>query len=149
MSGSRPPDGAGTDATEGMPGPLIEPEGWPRGAGYAHGVVRPGRVLALAGQIGWEPRTQQLVSGGFAAQCRQTFANIAALLRTAGARPEHMVRATWYITDGDAYLAARREIGVAWREHFGSHYPAMAVVVVAGLVERGALVEIEVTAVID
>jgi enamine deaminase RidA (YjgF/YER057c/UK114 family) len=127
---------------------FIEPPGWPRGAGYAHAVARTGRTLALAGQIGWDPRTQQLVPGGFAAQCRQAFANVRALLDAAGARPEDLVRITWYITDRAAYLAARVEIGAAWREYFGRHYPAMTVVVVAGLIEPAALVELEATAVI-
>ena len=126
---------------------LIEPEGWARGKGYAHGVLRDG-VLALSGQVGWDQCTQTIVPGGFAAQCRQALANVAALLRTAGAQPEDLVRVTWYITDRDAYLRARAEIGAAWQEHFGRHYPAMAVVIVAGLLEPEALVEIEATAVL-
>lgn len=126
----------------------VAPEGWPRGAGYAHAVVGEGRLLLLSGQIGWDPRTQRLAPGGFAAQCRQAFANIAEVLRSAHAEPAHLARLTWYITDRAGYLDARREIGAAWRECFGRHYPAMSVVVVAGLLEPGALVEIEATAVI-
>jgi enamine deaminase RidA (YjgF/YER057c/UK114 family) len=125
---------------------LIEPEGWKRGTGYAHGVVGEGRFVFTAGQIGWDPRTQVLVPGGFAAQARQALENVAAVMRAAGAAPSGLVRMTWYITSREAYLEAAKEIGAAYREIFGRHYPAMAVVIVAGLLDAGALVEIEATA---
>lgn len=127
---------------------MITPDGWPRGAGYAHGVAATGRIVCTAGQIGWDPRTQKLVGTDLGEQAAQALANVAAVLAAAGASAEHLVRMTWYITDRAAYLAARPAIGAAYREHFGRHYPAMAVVIVAGLLEEGALIEIEATAVI-
>jgi enamine deaminase RidA (YjgF/YER057c/UK114 family) len=125
---------------------LIQPEGWPRGTGYAHGVAAAGRFVFTAGQVGWDPVTSRLAEGGFAAQAAQALANVAAVLAEAGAQPAGLVRMTWYITDRQAYLASAREIGAAYRSHFGRHFPAMAVVVVAGLLEEGALIEIEATA---
>lgn len=127
---------------------VIEPDGWPRGVGYAHGTSAHGRIVCVAGQVGWDPLTQQIVAPDFAGQARQALANVATVLRAGGARPEDVVRMTWYITDRAGYHGAQREIGAAYREHFGRHYPAMAVVVVAGLIEDGALVEIEATAVV-
>ena len=126
----------------------ILPEGWPRPSGYANGIVREGRVLAIAGQIGWNPISNEFASDDFAAQTRQALANVRTVLRAAGGQPEHVVRLTWYITSRAAYLAALGPIGAAWRELFGRHYPAMSVVVVAGLVEERAVVEIEATAVL-
>jgi enamine deaminase RidA (YjgF/YER057c/UK114 family) len=127
---------------------FLLPDGWQRGSGYAHGVVAEGRMVALAGQVGWDPQTQRIASDDFAAQTRQALANVAALLRSAGATPDQLVRMTWYITDRDGYHASLKQIGTAWREFFGRHYPAMSVVIVAGLIEEGALIEIEATAVI-
>lgn len=127
---------------------LIEPPGWPRGSGYAHGVAASGRVVCTAGQIGWDPVARKLVSDDFASQAVQALENVEAVLRTAGAWPEHVVRMTWYATDREAYIAARRAIGEAYRRLFGAHYPAMSVVFVAALLEPGALVEIEATAVV-
>lgn len=126
----------------------IRPDGWPRGAGYAHGMQAAGRIIVTAGQIGWDPVTQRLVSPEFAPQAQQALRNVAAVVEAAGARPEDVVRMTWFITDRDAYLASSRDIGAAYRDIFGKHYPAMSVVVVAGLLEDGALVEIEATAVV-
>jgi enamine deaminase RidA (YjgF/YER057c/UK114 family) len=126
----------------------VTPDGWPRGAGYAHGMIAHGRTLCIAGQVGWDPVTQQMVSDEFAGQAAQALANTAAVLRAAGATAEQLVRVTWYITDRQAYLDARGPIGAAWREHFGRNFPAMSVVVVAGLIEDGALLEIEATAVL-
>jgi enamine deaminase RidA (YjgF/YER057c/UK114 family) len=126
----------------------ITPDGWPRGAGYAHAVSAHGRVLCTAGQIGWDPRTEKLIGPDFATQAAQALANVATVLLAGGARPQHLVRLTWYVTDRAAYLDARAHIGIAYRRHFDRHFPAMTVVVVAGLVEPGALVEIEATAVI-
>lgn len=126
----------------------IRPDGWPRGSGYSHAVEARGRLVCTAGQIGWDPRTQRLVAQDLAGQAAQALANIAAVLRAAGAWPEHLVRMTWFITDRRAYLDARKAIGAAYREIFGASYPAMSVVVVSELLEEGALVEIEATAVV-
>ena len=127
---------------------IVRPDGWPRGAGYADGVMARGRVLAIAGQIGWDPTTQTLASDDFGEQTARALENVAAVLRAAGGAPEHVVRLTWYVTDRDAYNSARRRIGEAYRATFGRHYPAMSVVIVSGLLEERALVEIEATAVI-
>jgi enamine deaminase RidA (YjgF/YER057c/UK114 family) len=102
----------------------------------------------VAGQIGWDPVTGQVVSDNFAAQVRQALVNLTAVLRTGGAEPHHLVRLTWYITDRSAYLGAQREIGQMYREVLGKNFPAMSVVVVDGLIEKRAKVEIEATAVI-
>ena len=127
---------------------VIQPDGWPRPKGYANGMSAEGRVIAVAGQVGWDPLTGRMVSDDFAAQTAQALRNVAAVLAAAGAGPAHVVRLTWYITDRDAYLAAAAPIGTAYREVFGRHYPAMSVVVVAALIEAGAKVEIEATAVV-
>jgi enamine deaminase RidA (YjgF/YER057c/UK114 family) len=125
----------------------LEPPGWPRARGYAHGIEAQGRLVFTAGQIGWGP------DGGFpasdlAGQVRQTLANVVAVLAEAGAGPEHVVRLTWYVVDREEYLGSQKEIGEAYREVMGRHFPAMAVVIVAGLVEADARVEIEATAVV-
>lgn len=126
---------------------ILLPEGWPRPKGYANGVAASGRIVFVAGQIGWTPEGR-FEARDFAGQFRQTLENTLAVLRAGGAGPEHVARMTWYVTDREAYLSSLREIGAAWRELMGPHYPAMAVVVVAGLVESEALVEIETTAVV-
>ncbi|CAN5846522.1 RidA family protein [soil metagenome] len=139
-----PDEGRGT-------GPVVrsvQPHDWPRGNGYAHGTTASGRLVFVAGQVGWDPLTQRVVAGGFAAQTAQALANVVAVLRAAGAEPDHVTRMTWFITDRPAYLSAQRDIGAAWRDHFGRHYPAMSVVIVSGLLEDGALLEIEATAVV-
>lgn len=122
------------------------PEGWPRPKGYANGVEAEGRLVFVAGQIGWD--TQGRFPSGFAAQVRQTLENTLAVLGEAGAGPEHVARMTWYVTDKVAYVASVRELGAIWRELMGAHYPAMAVVAVTALMEDEALVEIETTAVL-
>ena len=126
----------------------VTPDGWPRGAGYAHATSAHGSVVCTAGQIGWDPLTEKLVGPDFATQAAQALANVATVLLAGGALPEHLVRLTWYVTDRAAYLDARAHIGIAYRRHFDRHFPAMTVVIVAGLLEPGALVEIEATAVI-
>lgn len=123
-----------------------EPDGWPKPSGYANAVSAEGRAVYVAGQVGWDTATQQVVPGGFAAQVRQALQNVVAALAAAGARPDQITRLTWYITDRDAYLSERKAIGAAYREVIGRHFPAMSVVVVAGLIEPGAVVEIEATA---
>lgn len=124
------------------------PEGWPRGAGYAHAVSTEGRLLFIAGQIGWDPVRQTVVTGELVEQARQAFANIKTILAASGAEPAHLVRLTWFITDRDAYLRHRKAIGAAYRDVLGRYFPTMSVIVVAGLLEPGAMVEIEATAVI-
>jgi len=126
---------------------ILQPAGWARARGYANGVAAEGRQVFVSGQIGWDAE-QRIVSGDFAAQARQALANIVAVLATAGARPEHLVRLTWFVTSRDEYNAALSEIGAAYREIIGKHYPAMSVVIVAGLLEPRAKVEIEATAVV-
>ena len=124
------------------------PETWARGSGYSHAIVAEGRQVFIAGQIGWDPVTRKVVPGGLVAQARRAFENIAAVLRAASATPEHLVRLSWFITDRDAYLRETKAIGAAYREVLGRHYPTMSVVVVSALLEPGAEVEIEATAVI-
>ena len=125
---------------------VLLPEGWPRPKGYSNGIAAEGRMVFVAGQIGWD--TEGRFPEGFSAQFRQTIDNTLAVLAEAGAGPEHMVRMTWYVVDKAEYLASLREVGALWRELIGPHYPAMAVVEVKGLVEDAARVEIETTAVI-
>jgi enamine deaminase RidA (YjgF/YER057c/UK114 family) len=125
----------------------INPEGWPRPSGYANGIVAEGRFLAISGQIGWNERSQ-LVSPDFLPQARQALRNVAAVLLAAGGKPEHLVRLTWYVVDKNEYRAALRDLGRSYREIFGEHYPAMALVQVADLLEEGAQIEIEATAIL-
>ena len=127
---------------------VLQPEGWPRPSGYANGIAATGRLIFVAGQVGWNPETCQFETDDFVAQTTQALRNVVAVLRAAGAEPRHVVRLTWFITDKAAYLAAQREIGIAYLEVMGRHYPAMSVVVVAGLVEGQAKVELEATAVV-
>jgi len=126
---------------------ILQPEGWPRPPGYSNGVAARGTLVFAAGQIGWDT-DGRLHHGGLAAQTEQALRNVVAVLAEAGARPEHVVRLTWYVTDKRDYLTQRSEIGRVYRAVFGSHYPAMTLVEVAALLEEGALVEIEATAVV-
>lgn len=126
---------------------VLLPEGWPRPRGYSNGVEASGRTVFVAGQIGWTPEGV-FIETGFVGQFRQTLENTLAVLREAGARPEHIVRMTWYVVDKAEYLASLREVGAIWRELMGARYPAMAVVEVKGLIEDAARIEIETTAVI-
>lgn len=125
---------------------VLQPAGWPRPKGYANGVVADGRQVYVAGQVGWNE--QQVFAEGMAAQVRQTLQNIVAVLKEAGAGPEHIVRLTWYVTSRDEYYADLPGIGQAYREVIGKHYPVMAVMQVVALMEAQAKVEIEATAVI-
>jgi enamine deaminase RidA (YjgF/YER057c/UK114 family) len=127
---------------------ILQPPGWPRPRGYANGVAAQGRLVFVAGQIGWDA-TQTIVSDDIVQQVRQTLANTLAVLREAGAGPQHVTRMTWYVTDKREYLARARELGEAYRTLMGRHYPAMAVVEVSALMEDRAKVEIETTAVIS
>jgi enamine deaminase RidA (YjgF/YER057c/UK114 family) len=123
------------------------PPGWPRPKGYANGIEADGRLVFVAGQIGWTPEGK-FEATTLPAQFAQTLDNTLAVLREASAGPEHIARMTWYITDKRAYLAAVPELGAIWREKMGKHYPAMAVVEVKALIEDAALIEIETTAVV-
>jgi enamine deaminase RidA (YjgF/YER057c/UK114 family) len=126
---------------------FLQPPGWATPKGYSNGVVASGRQVYLAGQIGWN-ESQQLVSSAFAGQFRQALQNIVTLLAQAGGRPEHLVRLTWFVTNLDEYRAEVKDIGAAYRDVIGRHYPPMSVVQVVALVEPGAKVEIEATAVV-
>lgn len=126
---------------------FLQPEGWPQPRGYSNGIVASGTLLAVAGQIGWNERGE-LVSNDLAEQAAQALRNIAAVLAAGGAAPADVVRLTWYVTDKHAYTRSAAAIGASYRAIFGSHYPAMTLVQVADLLEAGALVEIEATAVI-
>jgi enamine deaminase RidA (YjgF/YER057c/UK114 family) len=126
---------------------VLQPPGWARPKGYANGVAASGRQVFVAGMIGWDGQCQ-FQSDTMAGQVRQALANVVAVLAEGGARPEHIVRMTWYVTDKHEYLAASREIGAAFRELIGSFAVAMTAVQVAALIEDRAKVEIEVTAVV-
>jgi enamine deaminase RidA (YjgF/YER057c/UK114 family) len=127
---------------------VVQPAGWPRPAGYANAVSATGRMVWVSGQIGWNPITERFETDEMAAQVRQALDNLAVVLRAAGAEPRHVVRLTWYVTDRGDYMTARREIGEAYRALFAGHYPAMSVVIVAGLLDPRAKVEIEATAIV-
>jgi enamine deaminase RidA (YjgF/YER057c/UK114 family) len=126
---------------------ILQPPGWPRPRGYANGVSARGRQVFVAGQIGWNERGV-LAGNDLVSQARQALRNILTILAEADARAEHVVRLTWYVTDREVYLSAARSLGDAYREILGHHYPAMSVVEVSALIEPGALVEIEATAVV-
>ena len=125
---------------------ILQPAGWPAPKGYANGMAADGRLVVTGGVIGWD--TQGHLPTEFIAQVRQTLSNIAAILAEGGARPEHLVRLTWYVVDMDEYLSSLKPLGQVYREIFGAHYPAMALVQVVRLVEKAARVEIEATAVV-
>lgn len=126
---------------------FLQPPGWARPRGYSNGVAASGRMVFVSGMIGWDGQGV-FHSDDFAAQVRQALLNVVAVLAEAGARPEHIVRMTWYVLDKHEYVAAYKDIGAAYREIIGKHFPAMTAVQVAGLVEDRARVEIEVTAVV-
>jgi enamine deaminase RidA (YjgF/YER057c/UK114 family) len=125
----------------------LQPLEWPRPKGYANGMAARGRMIFVSGQIGWNAQGQ-FVSDVLSDQVKQALANIVRVLKEAGAGPAHVVRLTWFVLSRDAYVREAREIGAAYREIMGKHFPAMSVVEVRGLVEQRALVEIEATAMI-
>jgi enamine deaminase RidA (YjgF/YER057c/UK114 family) len=129
------------------PHEFLHPKGWKATPGYSCGVAARGRMVFLGGLIGWNAN-QEFETDDFAGQVRQALENIVAVLATGGAQPDHIVRMTWYVTDKAEYLNALKEIGAAYKATIGRHFPAMALVQVAGLVEDRAKVEIEVTAVV-
>ena len=123
------------------------PAGWPRPKGYANGIEAEGRMVFTAGVIGWT-KDEIFEAEDFAGQFDQALSNIVAILGEADAQPEHIVRMTCYVTDIEAYRNGLKEVGAAWRAHFGKVFPTMAVIGVSALVEEKAMVEIEVTAVV-
>ena len=125
----------------------LNPPGWPRPKGYSNGIAARGRIVFVAGQVGWNA-DERFTSNRLVDQARQALTNIVAILREGGAGPEHLVRMTWYVLDKSEYLKSGRELGEVYRAVIGRHYPAMSAVEVKGLVEEGALLEIEATAVI-
>ncbi|MGI3185944.1 RidA family protein [Nioella aestuarii] len=130
-----------------MPHKSIQPEGWPEPKGYANGILASNGTLYVGGQIGWDTEGK-FAPGGFIGQMEQALQNIRDVVEAAGGTPDDIVRLTWYVTDKQEYLDSQREVGAAYRRIMGKHFPAMAMVVVAGLVEDEAVVEIEATAVI-
>ena len=125
---------------------ILQPQGWERPRGYSNGIEAEGRLVFVAGQIGWD--NGQFKAKDFAGQFRQVLVNTIAVLKEAGAGPEHVVRMTWFVTSREEYAASLGEVGAAWRELMGRNYPTMAVIIVSGLVELEAKVEIETTAVV-
>jgi enamine deaminase RidA (YjgF/YER057c/UK114 family) len=123
------------------------PPGWRRPRGYANGIAAEGRLVFTAGIVGWDAE-ERFVARDLPGQFRQVLESTLAILREGGAGAEHIVRMTWYVTDRAAYLESLPALGATGRELIGRHYPAMAVVIVAGLVETDALIEIETTAVV-
>ena len=126
---------------------ILAPDGWPRPRGYANGVSARGRQIYVAGQIGWDARGR-LVGADIVTQAKQALQNIVDILACDDARPEHVVRLTWYVTSREDYVTQSGALGVVYRDVFGAHYPAMSAVQVCALMEAGAVVEIEATAVV-
>lgn len=126
---------------------ILQPSGWKRPRGYANGVVARGRIVFVAGQVGWNGE-ERFDTSDFAGQARQALRNVVAVLAEAGAGPEHVCRMTWYVADVREYRDSLEALGAAYREVMGRSFPAMTAVQVAGFVEDGARLEIEVTAVV-
>jgi enamine deaminase RidA (YjgF/YER057c/UK114 family) len=121
---------------------VVQPKGWPRPRGYANGLVASGRLLAIGGQVGGRPPSMDLPRG-LVAQFAQALDNVLSVVRAAGGQADHVLSLTIFVTDLRQYTVATREIGVAWRERFGTHYPAMALVEVKSLLDPDALVELQ------
>ena len=126
---------------------FLQPKGWKPPKGYSNGIAADGRLVFIAGQIGWT-QDARLVGGDFVAQVERALMNVVAVLAEAAGEPRHIVRMTWFVTDKADYVARQREIGEAYRRVIGRHFPAMTLVLVKDLLEDGAKVEIEATAVI-
>ena len=126
---------------------ILQPEGWPRPRGYSNGIEAEGRMVFVAGQIGWD-EAEKFQARDFGGQFRQALMNTLAVLKEASAGPEHIVRMTWFITGREDYMASLPALGAAWKELMGRNYPTMAVIIVAGLIEPEAKIEIETTAVV-
>jgi len=128
---------------------IIQPDDWSSPSGYANGVVAQGRLLFVAGQVGWDAtKSPPVFAQGFVAQFDLTLANVCTVISRAGGKPENLAKLTLYVTDKKQYLAHVREVGAAWRKHFGRHFPAMALLEVKGLLADEALVEMEAIAVL-
>jgi enamine deaminase RidA (YjgF/YER057c/UK114 family) len=126
---------------------VLQPPGWARPKGFSNGIAAAGKLVFIAGQVGWTGQGEWR-ERSFAGQFRQALQNILAVLGEAKGRPEHIVRLTWYVLDKHEYLSSLKEVGAAYRELMGRHYPTMAVVQVSGLVEDQARLEIEAMAVV-
>jgi len=126
---------------------ILQPPEWARPKGFSNGIACTGKLIFVAGQVGWTGQGEWKEKS-FAGQFRQTLLNIISILQEANGKPEHIVRLTWYVLDKKEYLDSLRDVGLAYRELMGRHYPAMAVVQVSGLIENEARLEIEATAVI-
>jgi enamine deaminase RidA (YjgF/YER057c/UK114 family) len=126
---------------------ILQPPGWARAKGFSNGIAAQGKLVFIAGQVGWTGQAEWK-ERSFAGQFRQALLNVLAVLKEAQGKPEHIVRLTWYVLDKQEYLASLTEVGAAYRSLMGRHYPTMAVVQVSGLVEDEARLEIEATAVI-
>ena len=144
MSTMTKPEAVATAATSGLQ--VLQPSGWPQPKGYANGIMAEGRLVVTGGVVGWDVAGR--FGDGFVAQVRQALENIVAILAEGGARPDHLVRLTWYVVDMDEYVTNLKPLGKAYREVLGTHYPSMALVQVVRLVEPSARVEIEATAVV-
>ena len=127
---------------------ILQPPGWAKPKGYSNGIVTQGRIVFVAGQVGWNNVQEKFETSDFVGQARQALKNIVAILAEAGARPEHICRMNWYVGDAKEYNASLKELGAAYREVIGRNFPVMTALQVAGFVEAGAKLEIEVTAVL-
>ena len=125
---------------------VLQPSGWPQPKGYSNGIMAEGRLVVTGGVVGWDVAGR--FADGFVAQVRLALENIVAIMAEGGARPEHLVRLTWYVVDMDEYLSNLKALGKAYRDVIGAHYPSMALVQVVRLVETSARLEIEATAVV-
>jgi enamine deaminase RidA (YjgF/YER057c/UK114 family) len=141
MSTMRKPEASATSGLQ-----VLQPSGWPQPKGYANGIMAEGRLVVTGGVVGWDVAGR--FADGFVAQVRQTLENIVAILAEGGARPDHLVRLTWYVVDMDEYVSNLKAIGKVYREVIGTHYPSMALVQIVRLVEPSSRVEIEATAVV-
>ena len=126
---------------------ILQPPHWPRPKGYSNGISASGRIVVTGGLVGWD-ENENFLTNDMAEQAKKVFQNIVVVLDEAGAIPSNIIRMTWYITNKSEYLSSVKKIGAAYREIFGKHYPAMAVLEVSALMEDSAKIEIEVTAVI-
>ena len=126
---------------------VLQPEGWPRPRGYSNGIETEGKLVFVAGQIGWD-ENGKFQTSSFGGQFRQVLLNTLAVLKEAGASPQHIARMTWFVTSREEYNASLAELGAAWKELMGRNYPTMAVIMISGLVEPEAKIEIETTAVV-
>ena len=126
---------------------ILQPPSWARPKGYSNGIMARGTLVVMGGQVGWNER-EEFETDDFAGQAKQAFKNIVAILAEGGGRPEHIVRMTWFIGNKQEYLGCLKELGAAYREVIGRHFPVMPVIEVKGFIEDGAKLEIEATAVI-